>query len=237
MSFRYCEGIDVLYGTNTIHTASKQMLLHLDKLILPQRLANIRSVELVWHFKPYPPHYSTAGPLDDLDTFYTLLAALPNIFPNLKSFYMGLHGDITPMKERNGNSGNRGYMDDAKSIEISDREILAPIDKMLQNLGPQLKDCTIALGSLEYERRRRQAIEAADTKVEQVHLGCWKERHWRRLDKQEGHLGGYWIELGHRELSLMYMCSMGEPIQDRYPPEDEVLLQPWYLMAAPRHLI
>ncbi|VUC24320.1 unnamed protein product [Clonostachys rosea] len=230
----YCEGVDVLYGTNTIHTASKQMLLHLDKLLLPQRLSTIRSVELVWHFKPYPSNSSSlAGPLDDLRTFYTFLETIPRIFPNLTTFYLALWGDLTPTREHNG---RQVWMDEAQSIEITNRDIMSPIDRMVSKLGPKLKQCTIALGSLEYQIRRRQAVEAGDVKVEQIHLQHLQERHWRPLKNNSGGLEGYWVQLGHRELSRVYMCSMGEPPQNLTPPEDEVLFQPWYLLGEPRHL-
>ncbi|CAI6050430.1 unnamed protein product [Clonostachys chloroleuca] len=229
----YCEGLDVLYGTNTIHTASKQMLLHLDKLLLPQRLSKIRSVELVWYFKPYASVTSIVGPLDDLRTFYALLEAIPMTFPNPTSFYMALWGDITPRKEHNG---RQVYMDEAESIKITDRDIMTPIDRMISNLSPKLRQCTIALGSLEYKIRRRQAVEAGDVEVEQIHLQNLQERHWRSLKNTPGGLKGYWIQLGHRELVKVYMCSFGEPPQNRDPPEDEVLFQPWYLMGEPRHL-
>ncbi|CAG9982001.1 unnamed protein product [Clonostachys byssicola] len=228
----YCEGVDVLYGTNTIHTASKQMLLHLDKLLLPQRLSTIRSVELVWHFKPYALDTVEVGPLDDLRTFYTLLKAVPTTFPNLTSFYMALWGCLTPLKEHNG---RQVYMDEAESIKITDRDIMTPIDRMISKFSPRLRQCTIALGSLEYEIRRRQAVEAGDVEVEQIHLQHLQERHWRSLKNSSDGLKGYWIQLGHREMGIMYMCSMGEPPQ-KGPPEDEVLLQPWYLVAEPRHL-
>jgi hypothetical protein len=142
------------------------MLLHLDKLLLPQRLANIRSVELVWFFKPYRA-YSPQGPLDNLPTFYEFLAKIPAIFPNVRSFYMALHGDITPMTDRNG---RRVYIDDAESIEITDREVIAPIDTIVGKLR-QLDNYTIALSSLEYKRRRKRAVDAVHTVVYQVHLG------------------------------------------------------------------
>ncbi|CAI6095850.1 unnamed protein product [Clonostachys chloroleuca] len=227
----YLEGIDVLYGTNTIHSASKQMLLHLDKLLLPQRLANIRSVELVWFFKPYRTH-SPQGPLDDLPTFYEFLAKIPATFPNVRSFYMALHGDITHMTDRNG---RRVYMDDAESIEITDREVMSPIDAMVGKLR-QLDDCTIALSSLEYERRRKRAVDAVDTVVYQVHLGGWQERHWRVRKGEMGYSQGYWVQLGHRELGRVHMCRFGEPNMDLDPPEDNVLFQPWYLPGEYRHL-
>ncbi|KAK7228263.1 hypothetical protein V2G26_000433 [Clonostachys chloroleuca] len=179
----YCEGVDVLYGTNTIHTASRQMLLHLDKLLLPQRLSKIRSVELVWYFRPYAPNTVVVGPLDDLGTFYTFLEALPTTFPNLTSFYMALWGDLTPMKEY---IGVPVYMEEAESIKITDRDIMSPIDRYVSKFSPKLRQCTIALGGLEYERRRRQAVKAGDVEVEQIHLQHLQERHWRPLNNSPG---------------------------------------------------
>ncbi|CAH0021164.1 unnamed protein product [Clonostachys rhizophaga] len=207
----YCEGVDVLYGTNTIHTASKQMLLHLDKLLLPQSLSKIRSVELVWYFKPYAPNSVVVGPLDGLP----------------------LWGDLTPMKEYRGHPV---YIEEVESIEITDRDIITPIDRMISKFSPKLRQCTIALGSLEYERRRRQAVKAGDVEVEHIHLQHLQERHWRPLNNSPGGLEGYWIQLGHRELGRVGRCGgFGEPPSPE-PPEYKVLFQPWYLVGNERHL-
>ncbi len=44
---RYDEGIDVLYGTNTFHLSSERLLTNLSNYILPHRLAQMSSFEIV----------------------------------------------------------------------------------------------------------------------------------------------------------------------------------------------
>ncbi|RGP69216.1 hypothetical protein FLONG3_7852 [Fusarium longipes] len=44
----YVEGLDVLYRTNTLHLSSKPLILNLPKLIIPQRISMVTSLEVVW---------------------------------------------------------------------------------------------------------------------------------------------------------------------------------------------
>uniref|UniRef100_A0A0B7KGU7 DUF7730 domain-containing protein n=1 Tax=Bionectria ochroleuca TaxID=29856 RepID=A0A0B7KGU7_BIOOC len=233
----YSEGIDVLYGTNMIHTASKQMMLHLDELILPQRLSIIKSVELVWFFKPYPWSHSKSGPLDDLLTFNKFLAILSRVLPNLRSCYLALQGDILP---RVPGEGYVPCMEDvSKSVKITDRDIMRPIDSMVGKLGSQVTDFRVALSSLAYQAyqgRRAEASKLGKAIVEQVHDGHLIERHWRSIDKGTN-LKGYWIQLGHRDLIRnphQIYCFSSPP---EIPEEDQVFERPFGLEGHSEHLI
>jgi hypothetical protein len=53
----YVEGIDVLYGTNTMHINGAAIVNQLPKFLVPARLATIRAVELVWSLKPWADTY------------------------------------------------------------------------------------------------------------------------------------------------------------------------------------
>ena len=46
--FSYLEAIDVLYATDIIHINSVPLMINIHSLILPQRLASITSLELIW---------------------------------------------------------------------------------------------------------------------------------------------------------------------------------------------
>lgn len=47
----YKEGIEALNNTNTISMSSEVMIAHLPELLLPQRLAAMTSLELMWPLK------------------------------------------------------------------------------------------------------------------------------------------------------------------------------------------
>ncbi|KAH7179984.1 uncharacterized protein B0J16DRAFT_417588 [Fusarium flagelliforme] len=51
----YTEGIEVLYGTNTIHMGSKPLLQNLPRLIPSQRLQTMNALEIVWKPDMYIP--------------------------------------------------------------------------------------------------------------------------------------------------------------------------------------
>lgn len=60
----YMETIDVLYSTNTLILQGSRMIDRLPQMFLPQRLATVTSLEVIWPFKTnYTPHKE----YDDLD--------------------------------------------------------------------------------------------------------------------------------------------------------------------------
>ncbi|CEI70712.1 hypothetical protein FVEN_g804 [Fusarium venenatum] len=69
----YAEGIDVLYSTNAIIMTGQAMISHIAKLLLPQRLASMTSIEVRWPLLPEPP--SKFGTVADsvFDDFIQLL--------------------------------------------------------------------------------------------------------------------------------------------------------------------
>ncbi|UZP43211.1 hypothetical protein NXS19_011027 [Fusarium pseudograminearum] len=98
----YAEGIDVLYSTNAIFMSGEAMILHISRLLLPQRLAHMTYIEIRWPIRPAP---SSKFKLDDnrlvnesqrpipdpldLDHLRTGLDVLsPKRFPSLRRLYM-----------------------------------------------------------------------------------------------------------------------------------------------------
>ncbi|KAF4955920.1 hypothetical protein FSARC_11735 [Fusarium sarcochroum] len=74
----YAETIDILYSTNTFILSSDNIATHLPRLLLPQRLAVMTSLEIKW-------------PLKEEDHLKTLLDLLsPPHFPSLKKLYVSL---------------------------------------------------------------------------------------------------------------------------------------------------
>lgn len=220
----YVEGIDVLYTTNTIHMASREMLLNIDRLLLPQRLSSIRSVELVWDFSPFPWDAREIKPYGDLKSWNRFLEALPAKFTNVRQFYLAVQGQVVPGL-RNGH-GSMSHMPSEPKHRLTEQKIMAPLDVLVRKLGPQIEDCRIAIASGLYDVRRKHALKYGG-KVEQVHLGDEVERHWRSLDENSPNRAGYWVYLGARMRVRQYICTMGEGLPEGfYPAEDEVFYMP-----------
>jgi hypothetical protein len=87
----YVEGIDVLYGTNTMHMAGDSFADQLHKIIVPGRLASIKSVELIWRFE-----YSQRDRTED---YCQSIRRLPEIFPNLTSLHLAIQGYMLPPRD------------------------------------------------------------------------------------------------------------------------------------------
>lgn len=228
---RYIEGIDVLYGTNVIHTASKQMILNLDRILLPQRLSAIRSVELVWEFEPFPwpSGKRVHGLFTGLEYFHHLLERVPGIFPSLRSLYIAPQGNLGPWKSTE--SGLRYDRD--RCVEMLEKHLMQPMDSMVRRLGPHTQECVIALPSGEYCMWRKSVLGQADVLVEQVHRGAKHERSWRRVDGS-ANLGGYWVQLGRREHKCPIICTFGEGGGWCPSNEDRVFYgTPWYSEELP----
>ncbi|PGH26746.1 hypothetical protein AJ80_01510 [Polytolypa hystricis UAMH7299] len=95
----YIEGVEVLYGTNRICISGTYLLHRLPDLMLPQRLATIRSVQLYWNIHPWvdSPKYGMKKeyqPGSDMEGFVSLLTALPLTLPNLTFLYLSLRGEF-----------------------------------------------------------------------------------------------------------------------------------------------
>lgn len=148
------------------------MILHLPKLLLPQRLAAINSVEMRWHTYPFT---STSG----FDEFQNLLAATFSSFAHLKKLHISLEGNWRP----------------TNSIVISDTEInatiLGPVEAMIRKM-PNLQRFQVDLPFSLYDVKRFKVKE------EYVTPGYMfrKECIWRNLPIMVGedpHLEGYWV--------------------------------------------
>ncbi|KAJ4854990.1 uncharacterized protein T069G_10548 [Trichoderma breve] len=199
----YLEGIDVLYSTNTIHTASKEMILSLTSILLPQRLSSITSVELLWDFAPFPSIHPEVvkPPLSDMASFRAFLDAIPTTFPALRKVHISLQGHIYPTKTINGSTSWDNNIDRVD-------EILHPVDYFVLGLEPDVRrSFSLGIPSSLYRSQRDRALQNNDP-VEQAHRGQY-ERHWRPL-KGTGDGEGYWVCLGNKDLTMPFICTMGE---------------------------
>jgi len=190
---RYIEGIEVLYATNTIHTASKELLCHMDRFLLPQRRLAITSVELLWEMDCPPLQDTRYGSL----TFPQFLDGVPSMFPSVESLHLTVQWR-NPRPERWGMPNPT-----QAAFQTAEETIMHPLDGMVRRLGPHVRDCSIAIPSSMYGPRRRRA-KMAGAVVEQACYGGCLERYWRPLDGPE-HRDGYWVRHGHKDIALPYM--------------------------------
>ncbi|KAJ6445139.1 RES domain-containing protein [Purpureocillium lavendulum] len=189
----YIEGIEVLYSTNTIHTASKEVLCHIDRFLLPQRRLAITSVELLWEMDCPPLRDSPCGTL----TFGQFLDGVPVMFPRVESFHLTVQWR-NPRPERWGMPNPT-----QAAFRTAEETIMQPVDGMVRRLGAHVRDCSVAIPSSMYGPRRRRA-KVAGAIVEQACYGGCLERYWRPLDGAS-HRKGYWVRHGHKDIALPYM--------------------------------
>ncbi|KAM0258608.1 hypothetical protein ACHAQJ_003779 [Trichoderma viride] len=198
----YVEGIDILYSTNTFHTASKEMILNLNSILLPQRLSSITSVELLWDFAPFPSIHPEVikPPLSDMASYQSFLDVIPTTFPAIRKLHISLQGRIFPTKTVNGSTTWDNNIDRVD-------EILHPIDNFVLELAPHVEVFSLGIPSSLYMHQRDRALKNKHL-VEQAHLGQ-HERHWRPLKGSAGR-AGYWVWLGQKDFTMPIICTMGE---------------------------
>lgn len=201
----YAEGIGVLYAMNTIHMASTVMICHLPQLLLPQRLGNITSVEMVWNFHPFRDAGPHGLPDSGLTAFYNLLDLLPGTFPHLRKLYLSLQGD---MKSSLG-------VPTEKHFDVIESAIMKPVDDMVRRLDPRVDECDIAIPTSLYHPRKYKAT-GTSLKLGRKVCGEW-ERFWRELSPPAttgdgggtAHLRrGYWVRLGQMDIPLSQVDAL-----------------------------
>ncbi|ROW16963.1 hypothetical protein VPNG_01097 [Cytospora leucostoma] len=204
----YADAIDILYGTNTFHLSStilnrysnymysQALVQEAPRLILPQRLASIQSLELSWCKGPANTPFVN-GRLDGEDLCW-LCDALPEMFPQLKKLCLSLSFEVT----RPGLLGRDGESLYDPVIDV-ERALLGPVEAMLVRLpyesqtGGELS-ITIEQSFWSLLLRKHDAMRTpglmADTDF-CLNFG----RFWKRLPgQQNGGDGnaGYWLYSG-----------------------------------------
>ncbi|KYK56088.1 hypothetical protein DCS_08054 [Drechmeria coniospora] len=185
----YVEGIEVLYATNTIHCASQELLLRLDKFLLPQRRWSMASVELIWEFAE-PRLQDTI--LDHANYTY-FLRTVPTVLPRVRSFYLSVQWPkYFPEHVGIPDPGEEEFQTDETLI-------MEPLDHLVRRLGPHVRECAVAIPSTLYGPRRRRAVAAGGV----VEYACYEgiERLWRPL-RGSPHRDGYWLRHGHKNIRV-----------------------------------
>lgn len=118
------EGIGVLYRTNTIHLSGTALSLHIPQLLLPQRLSDISSLEIVWPLKLHNERGSRAISADD---YIEPLPAILSKFPNLARLQLALKTD------------------QRVSDQVDFQRLLEPLDALVRRFKPTLDQFAVSL--------------------------------------------------------------------------------------------
>jgi hypothetical protein len=178
----------VLYESNTVHIASYALMRYLPMLLLPQRLASIKSLELIWDLILFCPIQSTHyDQLVGWPVFIAFIKIVLADFPYLKKLYISIQ------------TGTH-MSDHLQSLERAERKLFTPLDEMLKLIAGQLESFEVAVPISHYAALVEKAEENGCV-IESGGKGdlSWG-RYWRSVTlEQEGQPPrniGYWVRKG-----------------------------------------
>ncbi|KAL2862703.1 uncharacterized protein BJX67DRAFT_365824 [Aspergillus lucknowensis] len=213
----YQETITTLFTTNTFRFETLELQLHLPRLIPPDSLSWITSLELIWDLvKPRARGYSHRDNLlyQLLETdgtnssrkskssspssvgvapLHQLCRMVPGTFPHLRYLYISLHSHIAP-------PSNVVLRDPLEEVE---RVILHPIEDMIHVLNPERKkeiNIAIQQGGWEAFLRRQRRIHD-DGNVMLEGSSRFGPRFWKGIEHANSNCNhdskpGYWLCAG-----------------------------------------
>jgi hypothetical protein len=206
-------------------------MIHLESLLLPQRRAAIRSVELQWDCPVNDKFDETAASQADrarrVANFERFCSKLPDLFPNARYIYLSVQGNVDGTFSSIISPDPSRWQESQRSAA---QRIFKCTDALAERLGPHVREFYVALSSIVYRTCRKDAEAAGDVTIEYEHLQQ-EERHWRRLQlqkqkrkqtRQNRPREGYWVYLGDRDFRRQWWCSMGEPPGRTNPVEEDV---------------
>lgn len=182
------------------------VILNLPRLLLPHRLATIRSVEIKWEVHPFRPDKPDDPPSSDLAAFQAFLEFVPATFPSLRELFLSVQGDMK----------GSGHV-----YQMSESAIMEPLDDLVRSLAPRLETCEIAVPtSLYCERKTEMTGKSFRPRLYgEKRKAPGRERFWRQLPRIEtqtgndvgppapAHLKGYWLH--HGQFDMMDKWSRG----------------------------
>ena len=202
---RYAEGIDVLFYTSTLHIGSSDLLEHLPRLFLPQRLYSIQSVEMLWFKRPKPNHPSYICPMEVLwndptrteSPPHTLCQMIPQALPSIRQLNISLECSLnTP----------HPFQDPPSTINYG-HIALGTIEDMLRVLGPMREfNVTVPWTTWHDQAEKCGRLYGPKLRIERYN---WLEgRFWKLLGGPGDELG-YWVCCGHYDNPLWrhYCCT------------------------------
>ena len=165
-------------------------------MFLPQRLANISSLELVWNLLDYGPSEVVDQPGGSMAVYETLLTTIATALPALTKLHIWVEA--------------RHYSSDteARDIEFYESRLLEPADAIVQKYGSKLIDLQLAPNLSLFTGLMRRA-ERKSLRVEKGGLGItsWR-RFWRPIsigrDGMVHESAGYWVREGKDDTPVWY---------------------------------
>lgn len=179
--FRYAEAIDIVYSTNTFHLSGQPLLQNLPRLLLPQRLATIRSLELAWHFNRPMPRGSTSG--GEQSQLGQLCGVLPDLFPRLGTLYLSLH---VPIKRDPAADHNNGPV-----MAAANGAFLPWVEALRMRL-PTATEMSVGVPAQFWKvlLHTLDGLDTAGLRAEVDWTGLYG-RFWKRVD--DDGTRGYWL--------------------------------------------
>ena len=157
-------------------------------MLLPQRLANISSLELVWNLLDYGPSEVVDQPGGSMTVYETLMTTIATSLPALTKLHVWVEA--------------RHYSSDpeGKHIDLYESRLLEPADALVQTYGLKLVDLQLApnlslfTGLLRRAERKSIPIEKGG-----VGIASWR-RFWRPINIDRDGIAvqtaGYWVREG-----------------------------------------
>lgn len=198
----YIEGVDVLYSTNRFHIAYAELAVYLPRFLLPQRLAAMKDVELIWSRDiEFSAHFNMAVSergSSQLSDRLSILTYLPQVLPNLRYLYLSLK-DIL-----NGKNWRNRELFGSEMYEVTE-EVVRFIDTVVLRMS-QLRECRVALSLTLFGTRK--SIESGQAFKRYNRTGqpdaLWRDisnsNAYPKLAADRPGVGGYWIVRGHDDM-------------------------------------
>ncbi|KFY21172.1 hypothetical protein V491_03102, partial [Pseudogymnoascus sp. VKM F-3775] len=182
----YADGIDILFSTNTFHMDNFDLLQHLPRLILPQRLRSIKSLEISWTFRPTvtdekPMEVLWNDPTTEDSVLHEMCRMIPELFPHVSQLDINFLYELRVRQE---------FQDAISALGGIERVILGPIEDMIRVLGPGREVCIAIQQSVFSDlHEKKQELYGSELKTEIYNP--YITRFWKELDPDNGL--GYWI--------------------------------------------
>ncbi|KAI9793925.1 MAG: hypothetical protein M1816_007177 [Peltula sp. TS41687] len=176
----YAESISTLYSTNRFRLREQDnrkalLFRNLDSLLLPQRLASMKHLELVWDFEHFGR--KSKDPDTGKPVFDTLLDILISSLPNLADVHI--------------RAETQNYVQDRPGASSQPEEtlfsmVISPMDNLVARFGTQLRHCELIVRWSYYKAMREGLGEEAT--VEELHRSISHRKFWRYVENGDGAL-------------------------------------------------
>ena len=180
----YAEGVDVLYGTNTLHIRRTYLCRYLSDWLALAIMHAITSVELIWNIHPFgeplPGCEYRFPPGAGMSGFQTLLEMLPDTLPNLRYLYLSLDGDLL-IRHR-------------QSTFLETTNILLDMVDVMVGRFQGLKECKVSLSTFHYHYWKRNKTGSGLDREQEIDAPDKVRRDIpeRNLDSCRS-AKGYWV--------------------------------------------